>query len=396
MAGSRPAASRGHRTVGFADGVQHAQHLGVRGDIPLLGADVGEMDDPIASNHVEPRPLAERPQAALHVVLEEHVAVGVGKDREGELQLLHQRARLRQIVRGHADNLRAAVLELLVLLPQLREMPTAERSTAAPQEHQHHGLSAPVVGQTDLAAGRRREREVTGPGAWWDAGRCHGTSRGAVRQLLLPALLDCCHHQHTTTRWCCQQNVGMSNTTSLGGRLRELRTRKGITIPTLASLSGLSAGFVSQVETGKASVSLDSLARIADALGLCLADLFDMPGAEPRVVRADRRPMLREGSEPPLALLTPPFHAGLQVLLVDLEPGDLAGGCDHQHQGEEVAWVLAGQVRVTQGKHEVLLQAGDSALLGARLPHTYEVVGTEPARLLVAAAPAAPLPVSRA
>src|SRR5207249_12082497 len=45
-------------------------------------------------------------------------------------------------VRSYRENLNAALLELLVPVPQLREMPAAERSHEAAQKHQHDRLPA--------------------------------------------------------------------------------------------------------------------------------------------------------------------------------------------------------------------------------------------------------------
>ncbi|MBI4493868.1 MAG: helix-turn-helix transcriptional regulator [Chloroflexi bacterium] len=180
----------------------------------------------------------------------------------------------------------------------------------------------------------------------------------------------------------------------LGVRIRALRLRKGMTIPGLSQLSGLSPGFLSQIETGKASLSLDSLARIADALGLCPGDLFAAPPPAPRVVRAHRRPRLRWGDGPEAEYLAPLLEArAAQAALLRLAPGGRAGGCDHAHAGEELVWVLAGHVRVLQGEHTEELVEGDSALLDGRLPHTYEAMGADEARLLVISAPPAEVPL---
>ncbi len=181
---------------------------------------------------------------------------------------------------------------------------------------------------------------------------------------------------------------------NIGARIRALRLRKGMTIPVLAQLAGLSPGFVSQVETGKASLSLDSLGRIAEALGLCTGDLLEAPPA-PRIVRARCRPRVRWGSSPEVEYLAPPVEANqLQGALLRLQPGGLAGGCDHAHPGQELLWVLSGTVRLLQGGHEIELTDGDSALLEGRVPHTYEAVGAEEAQFLVVTVPPAELPIA--
>src|SRR5579884_1644597 len=174
-----------------------------------------------------------------------------------------------------------------------------------------------------------------------------------------------------------------SKVQDVGTRIRSLRLRKGMTIPVLSQISGLSPGFLSQVETGKASLSLDSLAKVADALGLCTGDLLVEPPS-PRIVRADHRPRVRWGDAPETEYLAPPIEASqLQAALLSLPPGAMAGGCDHVHQGQELVWVLSGAVRVILGEREDELNAGDSILLDGRVAHTYEALGSAEARLLV-------------
>ena len=181
----------------------------------------------------------------------------------------------------------------------------------------------------------------------------------------------------------------------VGARIRSVRSRKGMTIPALSQLSGLSPGFLSQVETGKASLSLDSLSRVAEALGLCTGDLLAAPPPAPRIVRAAQRPRVRWGEAPETEYLAPPIEAGqIQGALLDLPTGGMAGGCDHAHPGQELVWVLSGAVRMIQGEHEVELTDGDSTLIDARVPHTYEALGPAGARLLLVTSPPAEVPIA--
>src|SRR3954463_7095052 len=77
----------------------------------------------------------------------------------------------------------------------------------------------------------------------------------------------------------------------VGERLRELRRFRRCTLRTVATRSGLSESLLSQVERGRSSASVSSLRRIADALGISMADLFEPDGVPgPRVLRRVDRP----------------------------------------------------------------------------------------------------------
>ena len=60
----------------------------------------------------------------------------------------------------------------------------------------------------------------------------------------------------------------------IGNKIRELRTRKGLTLEELASRSELTKGFLSQLERDLTSPSIDSLSDILEALGTNLAEFF--------------------------------------------------------------------------------------------------------------------------
>lgn len=61
---------------------------------------------------------------------------------------------------------------------------------------------------------------------------------------------------------------------TLGESVRTARLVSGISQKELAVKAGLNRVFISDVERGTRNVSLDSIARIADALDLELCDLF--------------------------------------------------------------------------------------------------------------------------
>jgi transcriptional regulator with XRE-family HTH domain len=61
----------------------------------------------------------------------------------------------------------------------------------------------------------------------------------------------------------------------LGQRITELRKSKGFTQEKLAEKADYSVEFISFVERGVHSPSIEGCARIAKALGIKLKDLFD-------------------------------------------------------------------------------------------------------------------------
>jgi transcriptional regulator with XRE-family HTH domain len=170
----------------------------------------------------------------------------------------------------------------------------------------------------------------------------------------------------------------------VGERLRTLRRFRRCTLQTVAERSGLSESFLSQVERGRSNASIASLKRIADALGVSMADLFEPDGLPgPRVLRRDERPALQFGILGRKLLLTPrPLHH-LEVFAGELEVGGSTGAEPYAHgDSEELFIVVSGTVRLELGGEEFELEHGDSVDYRSSTPHRAVNTGDELAEVL--------------
>lgn len=61
----------------------------------------------------------------------------------------------------------------------------------------------------------------------------------------------------------------------LGVTLREWRTRQHLTQEQLAERSGLSYKFIGEIERGRGNPTIETMARLCDALGLGMSELFE-------------------------------------------------------------------------------------------------------------------------
>src|ERR1043166_1396892 len=151
----------------------------------------------------------------------------------------------------------------------------------------------------------------------------------------------------------------------VGERLRELRRFRRATLRTIADRSGLSESFLSQVERGRSSASIASLRKIAEALGVSMADLFGPDGVPgPKVLRRGDRPALAFGVLGKKSLLTPrPLHH-LEVFVGELEVGGSTGEQPYVHGDSE------GLVVVLSGNAQLELEGGlFDPETGERLDH---------------------------
>ncbi|HET7094245.1 MAG TPA: XRE family transcriptional regulator [Thermomicrobiales bacterium] len=167
----------------------------------------------------------------------------------------------------------------------------------------------------------------------------------------------------------------------VGPQVRQLRTGRGLTLTQLSEQTGLNVGYLSQVETDKASPSLETLAAIADALDVPITWLLVPTGRPPRVVRHDERrvwagPNGVRGEE-----VDGGYGRTLRIIEVVNPPGRRTPL--HTDPGEEHHLVLSGRVRLRQGEHAVELGPGDYLVWDGGVPHEAENIGDEPARVLI-------------
>jgi transcriptional regulator with XRE-family HTH domain len=170
----------------------------------------------------------------------------------------------------------------------------------------------------------------------------------------------------------------------VGERLRDLRRLRRATLKTIADRAGVSESFLSQVERGRASASIASLRRIANALGVSVADLFEPDGPpRPRVLRKDQRPSLAFGVLGRKLLLTPQPLQHLEVFVGELDPGGSTGPEPYAHgDSEELFVVIAGAVQLELGGDLHDLEAGDSIDYRSSTPHRITNVGEERAEVM--------------
>ena len=176
----------------------------------------------------------------------------------------------------------------------------------------------------------------------------------------------------------------------IGERIKYLRLKKGMGLVELGRHTGLSASFLSQLETGRVVPTLRNLARIAMVFSKDLSYFFEPePQAMLRVHRAkDRVRKPQTGAEDPdyffenLGYLVP--ERGLSPYFAEFlpaKPGREPRA--HQHAGSEFLYVLSGSMDLCHGEATHRLEAGDAVYFDAGTTHTYLCAGEEPAHAII-------------
>jgi transcriptional regulator with XRE-family HTH domain len=167
----------------------------------------------------------------------------------------------------------------------------------------------------------------------------------------------------------------------VGAQVRRLRLEQGLTLAQMGERTGLNVGYLSQVETDKASPSLETLAALADALDVPITWFLVDAAPPPRVVRRGDRRVLIGPDGARLEEVDGGFARSLRIVEGTLPPG--ATSALMSEAGEEHHLVLEGRVRLRQGDFVADLGPGDYLVWDGCLPHTAENIGATPARVLI-------------
>jgi transcriptional regulator with XRE-family HTH domain len=164
---------------------------------------------------------------------------------------------------------------------------------------------------------------------------------------------------------------GKEGTVALGNRIRAKRKELHLSQSDLAERTGMTASFISQVERGVTSPSIDSLYRISQALQVPVFHFLLEPETESPVVRHHERIRIAwpwSGPELAFQLLTPRTSQRLEAFLTEWEPGDPGLVSGFGDATEEFLYVLEGQLEIRLDEESYLLGPGDTVCFeGVRL-----------------------------
>ena len=183
---------------------------------------------------------------------------------------------------------------------------------------------------------------------------------------------------------------------NLGKRIQDLRRKRGFTTGELAARVHVTSGFISQLEHNKTEPSLQSLQRVATALQVPLSYLLLEDDRKPQVVRKQERNIIHVGNDGLKASMLSPLPArDLELVLLELPPGNVSWMKLRFHEGQECHLVMKGRVRAYYGDDTYLLEEGDSIVWDGAAPHRMENVGDGEAHILIALTPPAFLPLEQ-
>ena len=175
----------------------------------------------------------------------------------------------------------------------------------------------------------------------------------------------------------------------IGNTIRELRQHHGLTIAEVAEQSGISRGMLSKIENAQTATSLETLAKLASALGVSLATLFrnyNIPAGSAQLVkRGEGMEVVRRGTKRGHTYHLLAYDQGptklFEPFLITMDDASEVFPT-FEHPGTEFIYMLEGAIEYRHGQSTYRLDPGDSLTFRGDIPHGPEKLVVLPIRFL--------------
>jgi transcriptional regulator with XRE-family HTH domain len=176
---------------------------------------------------------------------------------------------------------------------------------------------------------------------------------------------------------------------NLGMRIKALRAKRGMSQSELARLVGVTPSTISQVEANTIYPSVPALLKMAEVLSINIGSLFQdalqssgrfiFPSGE--AVAASFRDLPKGTIEGKL-LIPPDLEGKMEPYLVEIMPGQAVRAHFFLHRGEEMGYLLGGELQVVVKDTAYTVKAGDTIYLTSEMPTEWKNPGPGVATLL--------------
>ncbi len=176
---------------------------------------------------------------------------------------------------------------------------------------------------------------------------------------------------------------------AVGGAIRELRQRHKLTIAQVSEQANISRGMLSKIETGQITPGLDSLSRIARALGVSMSMLFrhyDVPdGGAQHVKQGQGMEVVRRGTKSGHSYELLAYDQGpvklFEPFMISMDEQSETFPI-FQHPGTEFIHMVEGSMEYRHGQALYVLEPGDTLTFQGEIAHGPERLLQKPIRFL--------------
>ncbi|MDD5760373.1 MAG: helix-turn-helix domain-containing protein [Desulfobulbaceae bacterium] len=172
-------------------------------------------------------------------------------------------------------------------------------------------------------------------------------------------------------------------------RLKELRTKRGLSQTELARLVGVTPSTISQVESNLIYPSLPALLKMAEVLSVEVNSFFqDKEDLRKRVIFSAtesleiKLPEVEEGNLHARLLTPVDFDPKAEPYLIEIPPQKSIPRHFFAHKGEELGYLVSGKLQLKLAGNTHTINTGDLVYLTSEIPGEWTNPGSRAAKLL--------------
>lgn len=178
---------------------------------------------------------------------------------------------------------------------------------------------------------------------------------------------------------------------SIGEKLRALRLRKKMGLVELGKHTGLSPALISKIERDKLFPTLPTLVRISMVFGVGLEHFFadEQKRRDVSIVRREERQKFPERPEQDHVAYVfecldfKAVDRKMNTYIADFQQIGADSASTHAHEGEEMLFVLSGELEIAMKGESHRLREGDAIYFDSSVPHSYRRVSNGDCRAVV-------------
>lgn len=161
----------------------------------------------------------------------------------------------------------------------------------------------------------------------------------------------------------------------IGKKIKELRLKAGYTLNDMSEKTGLSTGYLSQLERGLTTIAIDTLIRISEIFQVDISYFVEKKSGKtgPIVKTYERDLMQVLGNRFIYYSLSNTLDEGrLYPRYIEILPGGIDEQINvYKHEGEEFVYVLEGILTLLLDGEEHSLYPGDTAHYSSKQEHNW-------------------------
>jgi len=167
----------------------------------------------------------------------------------------------------------------------------------------------------------------------------------------------------------------------LGNQIKELRQHHGLTIAEVADRADISRGMLSKIENAQTATSLETISKLAHALGVSLSTLFrqyDVPdGGAQHIKSGEGMEVVRRGTKRGHTYHLLSYDQGptkqFEPFLITIDHESEVFPT-FEHPGTEFIYMLEGKMTYRHGQNTYEMVPGDSLTFRGEVPHGPETL----------------------